>query len=584
MDKIVIFGASRLGEIAYNILKDKFDICFFCDNDEKKWEKEFCNKKIISTKNLIKYRNYNIIIASMYYTSISKQLNKLGIKKIFLFSYCDVNDKTYKKRYEISRICNQENYYDIAIDEAFKNKMLNNYSCLYGEKYTEIYPYIKCEENKNILIFAYIFPPIGGAGVQRTLKYVKYLKELGFKPTVVTVGQDFIEEEKDYSLLSEIISDIKIIRIDHTKVNSEQLTKEEVKQNFNLIYGLVNDREVMEGLVASLKEDRANIAIPNNKLFWVNEVLGKIEKKINLTQYRCIYTTSSPYANHIIGYYIKNKYKNIKWIADFRDEWSNNPYINNKESLKYKIEYEMEKQILNKADKVVHVTPISTENCKTSFGLREDKVVTITNGYDEEDFKNINRNMSSNNEKFVLIYSGTIYKNRIPDNLFIAVNELIEENVINKDKIEIRFWGKFLDDTKNIIDKYNKFDIIKMSGYLEHNMCIVENSKSNILLLPIGEGNIFRTVYTGKVFEYIRLQIPILALAPIDSVVAELLDKTKTGKTFVYSDLKGIKSFILRHYEMWRNNEIYDKFNINEIKRYERKELTKKLLDIIKEK
>jgi len=584
MNKIIIFGASRLGEIAYNALKYKYEICFFSDNDKNKWGKEFCKIRIISPNELIQYYDYNIIIASVYYTSISAQLLKSQLKNLYVFSYCDINDRTYKKRYEISKICNAKNYTDLYINEDFKRKFVNDFSNLYNQNNSNKLSNNNTTQNRKILIFAYIFPPIGGAGVQRSLKYVKYLKELGFEPTVVTVGQDFIEEEKDYSLLNEISNDIEIIRIDHTKVNSEQLTKEEVKQNFNLIYGLVNERTIIDDLAVSIKEDRVSIAIPDDKLFWVNDVLKSIESLVDMKEYKYTYTTSSPYATHIIGYYIKNKYKNIKWVADFRDEWSNNPYIKNRDSLKYKIEYEMEKEILNKADQVIQVTPISTKNCKTSFGLSENKVVTITNGYDEDDFKNINKNISKNSEKFVVTYSGTVYKNRLPDNLFIALNELIKENIINKDKIEIRFFGKFVDDTKDIINKYNEFNIIKINGYLAHNMCITENSKSNILLLPIGEDESFRTVYTGKVFEYIRLQIPILALAPIDGVVAELLEKTKTGKTFKYSDLKGIKSFILKHYEMWNNNEKYNEFNTNEIKKYERKELTKKLVDIIKEK
>lgn len=582
MEKVILFGASKLGEIAFNVLKNRYNICFFCDNDKNKWNKNFCGKKIISPNELKEHINYKIIIASMYYVSISEQLKNLGLENLYVFDYCDANDKTYKKRYCVCKISNSSIFEYLSIDDKMQKKVLDDFNILYGKVNEKRIEQIKNEFYKNILVIAYIFPPIGGAGVQRTLKYTKYLNKLGFKVTVITVGKDFIEEEKDSTLLKEISGNIKIIRIDHSKVNSEQLTKEEVEQIINLIYGLVNNKNLIYEFADVIKKDRSKVAIPDDKIFWVNDVLKNIDKLIDLQNFKYIYTTSSPYSTHIIGYYIKNKYKNVKWIADFRDEWSNNPYIADKQSLKYRLEYEMERQIVNTASKVIHVTPISTENCRKNFNLDKKKVITITNGYDEKDFTNIDYdNIVRNKEEFIIMFSGTVYKNRIPRNLFIALSELIEENKVDKNKIKVKLYGKLLEDTQQIIEKADKYNLVNINGYLPHRKCILENSKSDVLLLPIGEGEKFRAVYSGKVFEYIRLQIPILALAPINGVVAELLDKTKTGETFEYIDLNGIKNFILKHYIMWENNEKYDGFDSDEIKKYERKELTRKLIEVI---
>lgn len=577
MEKVVIFGASRLGEIAYNVLKNKYYIQYFLDNDSKKWGTVFCDKKICSVEELRGNIDVKIIIASVYYSEISIQLKNMGIRDIYIFSYSDMNDKTYKKRYSIDKMADLSIFNNIYIDNELKNKLKSDCEpiCSTYKK--------KFNKKKNVLIIAYFFPPIGGSGVQRTLKFVKYLKKFNWNPIVITVGSDFQQYDLDYSLLEELPNDVKIIRFDHFKFCSEQLNNIEAQEIFNIIYGLIGDESLADEFLNSIKKNecsnRSFILEPDIYIGWVNDVLRNIDNYVDLNNIDAILTTSGPYSDHIIGYYLKKKYKNIKWVADFRDEWTNNPYsTEDKKSLKYRLENMMESNIIKTADKIIQVTPISEKNCRENFNIPERKVTTITNGYDESDFNNIIIN--SNNKNFTVTYAGTVYYNRFPEGFIKSFNELIDENLIKKEDIKINFYGIYDWRITEKISNLDKYNIITCYDYVSHEECLRINCNSNLLFLPVGKEEKFKGVYTGKVFEYIKCGVPILALSPKESIVEDIIKRTNTGMNFEYDDIEGMKKYILEKYRQWQNKDIILNANLQEIKKYDRIILTQKLAEV----
>lgn len=587
-ENIILFGASRLGEIAFNVLKDRCNICYYSDNDKSKWNKLFCGIKIIAPDELVKFSDNKIVIASMYYGEICVQLKNMGLDNIYIFSYVDSNDRTYRKRYSIDKMCDLDIYNNLKIDAEFKKKFLDNFSLIYGKDEENTYSGLEKShrDKKNVLIIAYYFPPIGGGGVQRTLKYVKYLKEFGWNPIVVTVGEDYCFGEKDFSLLDEIPQDIEVLRINHLYTNTEQLNHEVSQQILNLIYGLVDDQETIKLYVSKIKEDecsrRNRIFEPDIYISWANSVLLDIEKIVDFNKIDLIFTTSSPYSDHIVGYYIKKKY-GIRWVVDFRDEWTNHHYANETycgDAFRVKLHRFMEQKIVDFADRVITVTSISSQNYRDLFNLPYDKVITITNGYDEEDFKQV-INDSSKSDKFDILFYGSLYlSNSCLDNVILAINQLIEEKLIDKNSTKIRLIGQIDSDILNLFKKVDKYNIVIHEGYKPHIECINEARKSNLLLLPIGRTEAFIRVYSGKVFEYIRLLIPILSISPKGSLVEELLSETKCGENFEYDDFSGIKSYILKLYNMWLLGK--KDFDVNEtrVKEFERKRLTEKLSEV----
>ncbi|WP_234119766.1 glycosyltransferase [Clostridium hydrogenum] len=584
-DKIIIFGASNLGKIAYETLKNKYEICFFSDNNLNKIGKKFCNIEIIDPKKIINYKNFKIIISSMYYDEISVQLKDYGLQEIYIFFYADVNDTTYKKDYCIEKMCNIDNYKNINLDSKFKKAYKNNFSLIYNKKdHTPNNDDISYK--KTVLIISYIFPPIGGSGVQRTLKFVKYLRDYGWNPIVITCGQNFSQDEKDETLLKEIPQGTRIIRIDDEFFNTERLNKQQVQQIINLLYGLVDDENLMISFVNYIKDsggkNRTKILIPDINISWVNSVLEKIQEIINFKHIDMIYTTSGPYSDHIAGYYLNKKY-NIPWVADFRDEWTYNPYTQkDKNDINFKLEREMEKNVVNSADKVIAVTPMAVENYIKNFKISRQKIINITNGFDEDDFRFLNYD-KKNNEKFTIISNGSFYLKRNPYSFLEAVNELIKENKIEGDKLNIEFIGKIENEMQREIEKLDIYNVIKVKSYMPHIESLINANKGNLLLLVIGEDEKVKSLYPGKVFEYLRLKKDILALSPKDSVASKLLNETNAGENFEYRNIIGIKDYILKCYSAWEKNKTYNKFNNDEINKFNRKVLTGELVNVFEQ-
>ncbi|GEM_PF-86019 len=460
------------------------------------------------------------------------------------------------------------------IDGEIKESISNKLAEL--EKIKKVKEYIS---RKKVLFLAHMFPPVGGSGVQRSLKFVKYLLDFGWEPIVVTVGNT-IYPLKDETLVSEIPKEIEVIRVDE-RVNIDTAYSNKLVQIYS---GIVNDNELMGEYINELNKSQEYLTQlllqPDTYILWATEVLDKIDDKVDFEQIDMIYTTSGPCSDHIIGYYLKQKY-NIHWVADFRDEWTNNPYVNfDKNSILYKVNYAMENNIVNHADNIIAVTPTSKQNYEKIFCLEANKVHEITNGYDEEDFNNL-INKKEKNDKFTIIHNGLLYMVRTPETFLKAITNLIKSGKINKSKINVLF--PFIENEeqwKEYIMDNDLVDIVKITGYRNHKESLDLASNSDLLLLIIGNGVENRSVYTGKVFEYLRLCKPILSLSPKESLVEKLIDKTNRGKNFEFDDIQGIEDYILEMYIKWENGLLCE-FQITEdVREFERKRLTSKLSDI----
>ncbi|AZO94023.1 glycosyltransferase [Halocella sp. SP3-1] len=432
-----------------------------------------------------------------------------------------------------------------------------------------------------VLVIAYYFPPLGWSGTQRTLKFVKYMRMFNWEPVVVTVGNSPFPVI-DETLEEEVEKSIKIVRIDDLffKNKTDNILDNlysYVNSSFDLIESENLKNEYMKEIESKMNDLRSLLMLPDNNIIWANKVLKKISKKVNFDDIDLLYSTSGPYSDHIIAYHIKKLYKK-PWVADFRDEWTNNPYYNyNKDSIRFKVEKYLENRIINFADKIVTISRLSKENYVNKFGLEKNKVEVITNGYDEKDFVEIGN--KTNKNKFTIVHSGAFYLIRNPLSFIKAINNLINKGKIEKEKIQIEFIGTFESKIKEIVDKNSMDGLIKWIDYLPHKESLQHCIESNMLLLVVGEGENLKSFYTGKVFEYLRTNKPILALSPKGSVVEELMIETGHGKNVEYNDIKGIEEVILDYYIKWqKGNEPYLDKEI--IKKYERKNLTRKLVDI----
>lgn len=443
------------------------------------------------------------------------------------------------------------------------------------EQIQEVKKYIN---RKKVLVIAYIFPPLGGSGVQRTLKFVKYLQECNLEPIVVTVGKSSYGI-KDETLISEIPNEIEVIRIDEKEVIDNKFLQRVIE----IQQGVVKNNELMKRYIQvlnnSVKDISRFIQVPDNSILFAKQVIDDLGEQINLNEIDLIYSTSGPYSDHIIGYYLKQRYKK-PWIADFRDEWTNNSYIEaNEDNLVYKMHHSMEQNILQACDIVLTTTPNATKNYIENFNLESDKVLTITNGYDEEDFKELKDKKQG--KKFKIVHNGIFYMIRTPETILKALNNLIDANLVDPSEIEVNFTLVENEDYwKDYASKLSLNNIVKFLGNLSHSESLENAINADLLLLVVGEGEKCKDVYPGKAFEYLRLGKRILSLSPKHSLVEYLIENNERGRNVEFQNIKEIENYIVEVYTEWKKGNLKDLELTKEIKKFDRKELTKQLSEV----
>lgn len=408
---------------------------------------------------------------------------------------------------------------------------------------------------KKVLMIAHQFPPVGGSGVQRTVKFVKYLRNFDYEPIVLT--RDASKAAlKDESLLSDVPEGIKVVR---TKAcNLAELP----------------------GILKYFGKVVNKILIPDSEIIWQlfarKEAIHAIEKN----EIDVIYTTSSPYSDHLLGVYLKKKFPHIPLVCDFRDEWTNNPYHVRK-GYRAKKERAQEKMVLAYANCLITNTPVMLANFLRDNPETKDKFHVIPNGYDDEDFDGI-EDIKPSNDKFTLTYTGLLYGNRKPDNFFQALKKAIDQGVIDKSKISVKLIGNYKADLlQSKIDSFGLTGIVVLMPYMKHKECLKELMKSDALLLIEPSGPGAEAFYTGKVFEYMNTGRPILATIPERGAAAQLISDTKTGLVSDFNDIDNTTKNLINLYNCWADNSMPLEPVASEVHKFERKELTKALVQVL---
>ncbi|MGD6794231.1 glycosyltransferase [Metabacillus indicus] len=433
---------------------------------------------------------------------------------------------------------------------------------------------------KKVLVVAYIFPPLGGSGVQRTLKFIKYLRDFGWEPVVVTVAQDKEFGFYDELLLNEIPEELEVIRIGQATALNENY----VRKLIGLYSGVLNDQSLLTEYIEEINKSEESfknfIFLPDQYITFASEVLDKISELVDFNEVDMIYSTSGPYSDHIVGYYLKKQFSK-PWVADFRDEWTNNPYFKfDRKGISYRIHKTMENNIINFSDKVLTVTPVAEQNYISDFNQEPNKVVTITNGYDNFDFLDISTK-GTDNDKFKIMHNGTFYMIRTPITFLQAIKSLVDKGLVHPEKLEINFtWTENEDYWKEYVGNLGLSSNVNFMGYLSHKRSLEKCMQNHMLLLVIGPGEENKGVYPGKVFEYLKTNKRILSLSPKGSIVEELLTKSNRGLNFDFNDVEGIENYILSLYKQWQDDNLRDLSNEESIQKFERKNLTRSLSEI----
>lgn len=425
---------------------------------------------------------------------------------------------------------------------------------------------------KKVLIITYYWPPAGGPGVQRWLKFSKYLPEFGVEPLVYSPenpSYPIIDE----SLIDEIPANLKHIQ---TKIWEPYQIAEKLNPKSKAYKAGQFEKPEKQSFLTKISVFvRGNFFIPDARKFWVKPSVQFLGNYIFENQIDTIVSTGPPHSLHLIGLHLKQQNPDLNWLADFRDPWTQISYhselkLTNSSQKKHK---ELESKVLKTADTVI-ATSFSDAKSYTALGAK--KVEVITNGYEESTFKNL---VKKQNSKFTITYSGGLEIARNPLVLWKVLNELIKNNSDFSTDLELNFYGEISKDVQNSLNENQLKTYCKFKGYVSHKESIEGIFNSNALLLTNFPDEKSKGIIPGKLFEYMATENPILALGPSGGDVAEILKDYSLSVYCTHSDEETVQEFILTTYRNWKTNTV--KHPSSNYKNYSRKSLTEKLSTLI---
>ena len=425
-------------------------------------------------------------------------------------------------------------------------------------------------ETKKLLIITYYWPPAGGPGVQRWLKFVKYLPVFNIQPIV------FIPENPTYPIIDE--------GLESEVSDNAIILKYKIFEPYGLasFFGKNKTNKISSGIIPNQKKQsllektllwvRGNLFIPDARFLWVKPSVKYLKKYIQENNIDTIVTSGPPHSLNLIGLQLK-KELTIKWLADFRDPWTTIGYHKALKLSSYaeKKHIALEAVVLNSADTII----VTSKTTKTEFqALTSRPIEVITNGYDIEKV-----NKKPLDDKFTLAHIGSFLSERNPRILWQALQELVTENENFKKDFQLKLIGAVSQEVLDTISEFKLTNYVLNLGYVSHQEAIEHQRKSQVLLLIEINSNDTKSIIPGKLFEYMVSERPIIAIGPEGSDFAEIITSTNTGVFFTYNEKEKLKALLLEYYNLYSVQNL--KVHAVGLQKYFRKSLTEQLAKLI---
>jgi glycosyltransferase involved in cell wall biosynthesis len=420
---------------------------------------------------------------------------------------------------------------------------------------------------KKVLIITYYWPPSGGGGVQRWLKFTKYLPQFGWEPIIFTPeNPDF--DIKDESLVQDVDTNLEVLKL---PIWEPYHLFKKLNKGKNLKQGLTTDSSKQSIINKLALFIRGNFFIPDPRKYWVKPSVEFLSKIIHDNAIDVVVTTGPPHSMHLIGLKLKKKL-GVKWLADFRDPWSRWDMLQNfkMSSIAWWRHKSLEKQVLRNADAVVTVSKTWAKEFDEIFPRQYE---VITNGYDEDDFKMPQRIESD--EKFVISHFGLINKFRNPIKFWEALIEILNDNP--KQQLQLNLFGTIESEIKDYLihdDILKK--VVNIKPPVSHEQVIKAYNQSDLLLLLLNDSDNAKGHIPGKLFEYMASGKQILGLGLQNGDCADILKNVGAGEVFNFTDKVAIKSYVLDQI-----STIKPKISNQKLTQYSRKKLTNDLVSVL---
>jgi hypothetical protein len=445
---------------------------------------------------------------------------------------------------------------------------------------------------KKVLILTYYWPPCGGAGVQRWLKFTKYMREFGYEPLIYTAENPECPSF-DESLVKDVPYNLTVLK---TRVwEPYRLYKWfTFKQKGHRIHtGFLNkDKKKGPGERISVWI-RGNWFIPDARKCWIKPSIRFLTRYLRDHPVSIMVSTGPPHSLHLIACGVA-EVMNLPWVADFRDPWTKidfyqdlmpGPRADRKQHL-------LEKKVLLSANAVTVISKYMKDQFE-EIGCKNIRV--IPNGFDPDDFYEPDdiaprskavktageRSGKQLDREFSLTHIGTVVHSRNPVTLWKVLSELVTEHKDLADDLMIRMVGAIDYSVSRSLDEANLGSWVRRIDYLPHHEAVGLLKRSQVLLLLINNTSDAKGILTGKIFEYLWSGRPILAIGPTDGEAAHILKETGTGQMVEFNDPVTLKKIIMDHYHKYKLGEL--NIHVNNLDKYSRKSLTGRMTELFTE-
>jgi glycosyltransferase involved in cell wall biosynthesis len=422
--------------------------------------------------------------------------------------------------------------------------------------------------NKKLIIVSYYWPPSGGIGVHRSLKFAKYLRDFGWEPVVVAPdnAQYAVFDESNFK---HVPTDLEVHRVPITEPFEifKKLSGRKPDESPNPVYVRNRKRSRMDELAIWI---RGNLFIPDARALWIGPAVKKISKYIrNEGNVDAIFSDGPPHTNTRIAFHIAKKFS-LPWLADFQDPWTQVDYYKLLKISRFadRIHRRMEQDVFRQADKITIASPSWARDLE-EIGAKD--VDVLYYGYDEDDFSNTGdsskreKELSFLKDRFVINHAGLLGMDRFPGVFLEVLAEIASENKKFSDQLLLYFPGEVDYSIREYIDKLGLKNNALFPGHISKELAVESMKLSDLLLLPLNKAENVKGRLPGKLYEYLRSYTRVLALGPPDSDVNSILEKTQCGKCLDYDDRIQIKSFLEDLYKNFSEGRIQGNISKEEI-------------------
>ena len=417
---------------------------------------------------------------------------------------------------------------------------------------------------KRLLIITYYWPPTGGSGVQRWVKFSKYLPQFGWQPVIYT-PENPEQLARDESLLADIPACAEVIKTHITEPYAvyRRLTGGKPGEEVNPVNAQKKSWKKRLSLWI-----RGNCFIPDPRIGWVRPSVRYLKEYLREHPVDAVVTTGPPQSMHLIGRGLKRAL-GVRWIADFRDPWTEMFYYKHLglTAASDRRQHRLEQSVLDEADAVISVTPLVQKDFQAKTRT---PVVLITNGFDEDDFPAEGSGRAAAVPPFRLVHTGLFAADGNPLNLWDALARRCAADPAFRARLEIRLAGKVDAAVTDAIRARGLGDNLVELGYLPHDETVREQRAADILLLPLRQEPEYAKVLPGKIFEYLAARRPVLGIGQEDGAAAAVLRDAGAGEMFDWDKQDELLAFLDAEHPQTTG-----------IEKYTRRALTAQLIQIL---